>query len=60
MMEKNFEAILQALGKTVLASSTAFNELTLVVSRDSILDTLTKLRDDPACKFEILIEKIPR
>ena len=56
MMEKNFEAILQALGKTVLASSTAFNELTLVVSRDSILDTLTKLRDDPACQFEILID----
>ena len=33
-----------------------FGELTIVVARDQIVDILTKLRDDPKCRFEVLID----
>ena len=45
-----------ALGASILSSSTAFGELTLIVARESITDVLTKLRDGEGCKFEILID----
>jgi NADH-quinone oxidoreductase subunit C len=44
------------LGGAILRSMDAFGELTLVVDRASIVDVLTKLRDDPALQFEILID----
>ena len=44
------------LGAYILASKTAFGELTLTVPRDQIVEVLTRLRDDPACRFEILID----
>ena len=44
------------LGATVLASKIAFDELTITVPAANILETLTKLRDDPACQFEVLID----
>ncbi len=44
------------LGAAALSSATAFGELTLTVPRDQIIDVLTKLRDDPACQFECLID----
>lgn len=44
------------LGPAVTGSATAFGELTLTVARDRIIDVLTTLRDDPACRFECLID----
>lgn len=44
------------LGPAVIGSTTAFGELTLTVARDKIIDVLTTLRDDPACRFECLID----
>jgi NADH-quinone oxidoreductase subunit C len=40
----------------VASTSTAHDELTLTVARDKIVETLTFLRDDPACQFEVLID----
>jgi NADH-quinone oxidoreductase subunit C len=44
------------LGATVLSSRTALGELTLSVARDRIVEVLTVLRDDPKCRFEVLID----
>ena len=44
------------LGPTVLHSDIRFAELTLTVGRDDIASVLTTLRDDPQCRFEILID----
>ena len=52
----NAPAIIAALGADVLSSSTAFGELTVSVARARITEVLTKLRDDQACQFEILID----
>lgn len=49
-------SVAAALGGDSKSTSTAFGELTVTVAREAILDVLTKLRDDPACKFEILID----
>ena len=45
-----------ALGDIVLTSKIAFDELTITVPAANIVETLTKLRDDPACQFEVLID----
>jgi NADH-quinone oxidoreductase subunit C len=44
------------LGASVLAKSIAHDELTVDVARDKIVDVLTFLRDDPKCRFEVLID----
>jgi NADH-quinone oxidoreductase subunit C len=56
MIDTLKSAALAAVGPAISATSTAFGELTITVAREAILDTLTKLRNDPACKFEILID----
>lgn len=43
-------------GADILASSTAFDEASISVPRDRIVEVLTKLRDDPKCQFEVLID----
>jgi NADH-quinone oxidoreductase subunit C len=45
-----------ALGAAEKSTSTAFGELTVTIAREGIVDVLTKLRDDAACRFEILID----
>jgi NADH-quinone oxidoreductase subunit C len=40
----------------ILASRTSHGELTLDVARDKIVDVLQFLRDDPKCRFEVLID----
>ena len=40
----------------MLSSKIAFDELTITVPAGQIIETLTKLRDDPACQFEVLID----
>ena len=44
------------LSPHLLTSHIAHGELTIVVAREAIVDVLTKLRDDPTCQFEILID----
>ncbi|HEX4893612.1 MAG TPA: NADH-quinone oxidoreductase subunit C [Hyphomicrobiaceae bacterium] len=45
-----------ALGDAIVSSAEAFGELTIVVPADRIIEVLTKLRDDPALRFECLID----
>ena len=44
------------LPNSVPSTSIAYDELTLDVGRDKIVEVLTLLRDDPACEFEVLID----
>ena len=44
------------LGSAALASKIAFGEVTVTVARDRIGEVLTLLRDDPACRFEVLLD----
>jgi NADH-quinone oxidoreductase subunit C len=46
----------ESLGGGVLASRINHGELTLEVARDKIVEVLTVLRDDPECRFEVLID----
>ena len=43
-------------GAAVLSSRISHGELTLGVARDKIIEVLTFLRDDPGCRFEVLID----
>ncbi len=44
------------LASAVLSKTIAHDELTLDVARDKIVEVLTFLRDDPECRFEVLID----
>jgi NADH-quinone oxidoreductase subunit C len=44
------------LGAAVEARAIARGELTLKVARDQIVRVLSLLRDDPACRFKVLID----
>lgn len=44
------------LGASVLATKQAYGEATVSVRRGDIVAVLTKLRDDPATRFEVLID----
>ena len=50
------EHVQAKLGGAVLGASQAFGELTLDVVREEIVPVLTALRDDPRCRFEVLID----
>ena len=59
MAETTFDLaghVASKLGSSQLAAHNAFGELTLTVARDRINDVLTTLRDDPALRFECLID----
>lgn len=43
-------------GAEILATSTAFDEASISVPRDRIVEILKTLRDDPKCRFEVLID----
>jgi len=43
-------------GSAILSSRIDHGELTLNVARDRIVEVLTFLRDDPQCRFEVLID----
>jgi len=45
-----------ALGAAILSSRLSHGELTLNAARDRIVEVLTFLRDDPQCRFEVLID----
>jgi NADH-quinone oxidoreductase subunit C len=44
------------LSDAVLSAEIAHGELTVVVKRDRIIETLAFLRDDERCRFEVLID----
>jgi NADH-quinone oxidoreductase subunit C len=44
------------LADQAVASRIAHGELTLTVAADRIVEVLRRLRDDPACQFEVLID----
>ena len=44
------------IGSSLLSRTIAHHELTINVPRDKILEVLTFLRDEPQCRFEILID----
>ena len=46
----------EKLAADLVASKIAYNELTLDVKRDAIVSTLTLLRDDAACQFQMLAD----
>jgi NADH-quinone oxidoreductase subunit C len=48
--------ISDCLKASVTSTSIAHSELTITAARDKIVEALTLLRDDPACKFEVLID----
>lgn len=43
-------------GAALQHAGIAHDELTITVAREDIADVLTKLRDDPKCLFEVLID----
>ncbi|MFV0295514.1 MAG: NADH-quinone oxidoreductase subunit C [Hyphomicrobiaceae bacterium] len=45
-----------AVGTAIVSSKSEFDEVTLTVARDRIVDVLTKLRDAPELRFEVLID----
>jgi NADH-quinone oxidoreductase subunit C len=45
-----------ALGALALANTTAYGETTISVTADAIVAVLTTLRDDPACRYEVLLD----
>ncbi len=50
------EHVAATLGRSLLSSHISHGELTLTVERDAIVSVLTTLRDDPRCRFEVLID----
>ena len=48
--------ISEKLGDAVIARKVAVGELTFTVAVSRIADVLQTLRDDPACRFEVLID----
>jgi NADH-quinone oxidoreductase subunit C len=50
------EHVTARLGPAVLHAEIRFGELTVTVARDEIASVLRTLRDDPQCRFEVLID----
>jgi NADH-quinone oxidoreductase subunit C len=48
--------IASSLGATVVDRAIAFDELTIVVRREEIVQVVTFLRDDPQCRFVCFID----
>ena len=44
------------LGGQALSNEISHDEVTIIVARENIVEVLTKLRDDPKCLFEVLID----
>jgi len=50
------EHVSTVLKGVALRSDVRFGELTLTIVRDDIVSALTTLRDDPRCRFEVLLD----
>jgi NADH-quinone oxidoreductase subunit C len=45
-----------AIGDALVSAHSAFGEVSITVARERIVDVLTRLRDDPELRFEVLID----
>lgn len=50
------DALVEALPGAVLTTSVAYDELTVEVAPDRVIEVVTHLRDDPACLFVCFID----
>jgi len=50
------ELLAAKLGEAIVSHRVQFGELTLNVARDRVIPVLKHLRDDGACRFEVLID----
>src|SRR5260370_13960709 len=50
------EKVVAGLGAAAIGHSIAFGQLTIMVQAEKIVDVVTFLRDDPACRFVSLID----
>lgn len=50
------DTVTTALGDAVTGGVISFGDVSIDVSRDRIVEVLKKLRDDPKCQFEVLID----
>jgi NADH-quinone oxidoreductase subunit C len=55
-LENLLSAIKPVLGDRLLDHTILLDELALYVARDTIVETMTVLRDDPACQFQQMME----
>ncbi len=55
-LEELRDHVSSALGDTVTTSRIDHGELTVNVARENVIEVLTFLRDDPRCRFEVLID----
>ncbi len=44
------------IGASLVSKTIAHDELTIIVARERIIEVLTFLRDEPQCRFEVLID----
>ena len=50
------DTVTTVLGDAVTGGAVSFGDVSIDVSRDRIVDVLKRLRDDPKCRFEVLID----
>jgi NADH-quinone oxidoreductase subunit C len=50
------DTVITVLGDKVTGGMVSFGDVSIDVSRDHIVEVLKKLRDDPRCQFEVLID----
>jgi NADH-quinone oxidoreductase subunit C len=50
------DTIKSVSGNALQETSISFSELSAIVERERIVEVLTKLRDDPKCLFEVLVD----
>ena len=55
-MEELLEAVTGALGDRVLETVVHAEQLTIRLSRDTLLEDLTTLRNDSTCRFAMLLD----
>ena len=55
-MEELLEAVSGALGDRILETVVHADQLTVRLSRDTLIEDLTTLRNDSSCRFAILLD----
>jgi NADH-quinone oxidoreductase subunit C len=50
------DTVKSVFGSAIEETAISFGELTVTVAHDKIVDVMTKLRDDPGCRFEVLLD----
>jgi NADH-quinone oxidoreductase subunit C len=50
------DTVTTVLGDAVTGGAVSFGDVSIDVSRDRVVEVLKQLRDDPKCRFEVLID----